>query len=196
MSSNSVESYLAWATLASWLPCWRLLQLWLPEAWPSLGPWQLRCSLCRWRRRRKWRWGLPRNCCLLPATASASWPVCTRRGTYRYIAQWLEPKNSNHFFNFIYKSDPLLGDGDWLNGYSVGLEIQKTPPTEVRTPSGAQEKLVSLFPSQKCWADLLSVCPTYRVCICTHKNDHYFLTDISSAFLFGATSTLKDPVTC
>ena len=34
-----------------------------------------------------------------------------------------------------------------------------------------KQKFVRVFPSKKCWADSLSVCPT-PVCKCTHKNDH------------------------
>ena len=41
--------------------------------------------------------------------------------------------------------------------------------TKVRIPSGAQGKLWT-FPSQKCCADALSVCPIL-VCTRTHKND-------------------------
>ena len=42
----------------------------------------------------------------------------------------------------------------WLSWYSVRLEIQRT---EVQFLSGAQEKFVRVFLSQKCCADSLSV---------------------------------------
>ena len=38
----------------------------------------------------------------------------------------------------------------WFNRKNVGLEIQRP---EVQTQSGAQEKFVRAFPSQKCCAD-------------------------------------------
>ena len=49
------------------------------------------------------------------------------------------------------------GRGGGLSGYSVGPEIQRP---EIRTPSGAQVTFVRVFPSQKCCAHSLSVCPT------------------------------------
>ena len=61
----------------------------------------------------------------------------------------------------------------WLSWYSVGFEIQRSKRLEVPTPpaSGAQEKCVRVFPSQKSCADSLSVCPT-SVCARMHKNNH------------------------
>ena len=60
------------------------------------------------------------------------------------------------------------------NGVAQLVERRTQGPvdfmTRVRTPSGAQEKL-GVFPSQKCCADSLLVCPT-PVCIRIHENDH------------------------
>ena len=48
----------------------------------------------------------------------------------------------------------------------------QTQRPQVRTPSGAQETFVRVFPSRNCCADSLSVCVQTPVCIPTHMNDH------------------------
>ena len=63
----------------------------------------------------------------------------------------------------------LNGVMGWLNWQSVEFEIQG-PGVQTPAPSGAQVKFGRVFPSQKCCADSLSVCPT-PVCIHTHMND-------------------------
>ena len=57
---------------------------------------------------------------------------------------------------FLRLYNPLMCNGVALL-VECKLEVQRP---EVRTPSGAQEKIVRDFPSQKCCAVSLSVCPT------------------------------------
>ena len=58
------------------------------------------------------------------------------------------------------------------NGVAQLVERRiRDPKTRGSNPSRAQEQFMRVFPSQKCCADSLLVCPT-PVYMCTHKNDH------------------------
>ena len=67
--------YPAWATLASWVPRWLFLQLWVLDLWACLVPGLQGPPRCRWRR---WNMcsGSPQKSCLQPDSPSASWPAC------------------------------------------------------------------------------------------------------------------------
>ena len=65
---------------------------------------------------------------------------------------------------YIDKNDPYGGRGGSIGRASAS---RSNGVHEVRIPSGAQEQFVRDFPSQKCRADSLSVCPTP---VCIHKN--------------------------
>ena len=70
----------------------------------------------------------------------------------------------------------------WLSWYSVGLQIQKDRGSN---PVRGTRTFLWVFPSQKCCADSLSVCPAP---VCRHKNDHVLM-----GWRGGSIGTASDP---